>query len=50
MRFLLMACLFPAATAFADDVLVRNTEPLTPTDELAALSAPPGFEIQLFAA
>lgn len=34
----------------ADDRLVRETEPLSPAQELAALQVPEGFEIQLFAA
>ncbi len=51
MRFLfLLACLAHAAAAVADDVLVRTTEPLTAAEELAALTAPPGFENHLFAA
>jgi putative heme-binding domain-containing protein len=39
-----------ATSVFADDRLVRETEPLSPEDERAALTVPDGFEIQLFAA
>jgi putative heme-binding domain-containing protein len=33
----------------ADTRLVRETEPLTPTEEQTKLHVPPGFEVQLFA-
>jgi putative heme-binding domain-containing protein len=39
-----------AAGAFADDRLVRETEPLSPEEERVALQVPGGFEVQLFAA
>jgi len=39
-----------ATVILADDRLVRETEPLSPADELSTLSVPAGFEIQLFAA
>ena len=41
---------FLATGAFADDRLVRETDPLSPEDERAALHVPDGFEVQLFAA
>ena len=37
-------------SVFADDTLVRTSDPKTPEEELAALKVPDGFEIQLFAA
>ncbi|MFT5467216.1 MAG: putative heme-binding domain-containing protein [Verrucomicrobiales bacterium] len=39
-----------AASVSADDRLVRESEPLSPEDEHAALKVADGFEIQLFAA
>ncbi|MAS94676.1 MAG: hypothetical protein CMO55_15870 [Verrucomicrobiales bacterium] len=35
---------------FADDRLVRESDPLSPEEEKAALIVPEGFEVQLFAA
>ncbi len=42
--------LFLATSAFADSLIVRESEPLSPELEQAALKVPAGFEIQLFAA
>lgn len=40
---------FAGIPAFANPVLVRETEPLSAEEELKALAVPEGFEIQLFA-
>ena len=51
MRALPFFCWLPVATtALANPILVRESDPLTPEEELAALKVPAGFEIQLFAA
>lgn len=45
----LLPLLLGSAVLSANPLLVRETEPLSPTDELKALHVPDGFEIQLFA-
>jgi putative heme-binding domain-containing protein len=50
-RILILGCwLSGVCGAFAQDHLVRETGPLSPEDELAALTVPEGFAISLFAA
>ncbi|MFT4550224.1 MAG: putative heme-binding domain-containing protein [Verrucomicrobiales bacterium] len=49
-KALLLFILGQSLAVAADDTLVRNSEPLSPAEELAALKVPDGFEIQLFAA
>ena len=48
-RHLIAAGLSLGSLFAADTQLVRETEALTPDQELAALHVPEGFEIQLFA-
>ncbi len=49
MRHLLLLFGLLASSRAADTRLVRETEALSPTEELAKLTVPEGFEIQLFA-
>lgn len=42
--------LFLTSSTWADNHIVRETEPLSPKEEQAALKVPDGFEVQLFAA
>jgi putative heme-binding domain-containing protein len=50
-RILIWGCwLSGVCGAFAQDHLVRETGPLSPDEELAALTVPEGFTISLFAA
>ncbi len=47
---LLLTGLFPGTAPAQDTRLVRETEPLSPEEEEAALHVPEGFQISLFAA
>ena len=49
MRALIILSFLVGLPVWADESLVRSSEPRSPEEELAALRVPDGFEIHLFA-